>query len=283
MKLTDFIDDPQFNTLRRQISAPLSLYKVKITLPQPVRKPRPPKVDSPLPETGVEIDGLGGITVNQDGTLGYEGKRVTVHIRDVQAIGGNHHTPRFHVSNCRTLDEMRHKGKFERYVVSDRDDDIFFIRIDSGPLKQTSLNVCQNCLDRLSWEGFSADSPKAKRYAIVERFALKRFFERYPRTPMSRFPQYTVETAPINDYPLNWEEISNELRRQLRYACQDCGIEVGAENRRFLHVHHKNGLKYDTSPDNLLCLCISCHSRKADHSHIRDLPDYMHFQIMFGR
>lgn len=281
MNLPDFVNDPQFNTLRQRIGAPLSLYKVKISLPQPVRRARPEPLDTPLPATGVEIDGLARITVNPDGTLGYEGKRVSVHIRDVQAIGGNHHIPRFHISNCRTLDEMRHKGRFERYVVSDRDDDVFFIRIDSGPLKQTSLNVCQNCLDRLSWDGFSSESPRETRYRIVENFTLRRFFERYPKTPLSRLPKHTVDTAPLNDYPLNWDEISNELRRQLRYTCQECGLEVGSENRRFLHVHHRNGLKYDTAPENLRCLCIECHADAPGHVHIRALPEYAQFKRIF--
>lgn len=283
MKLKNFLTDGNFNSLRQRLGAPLSLYKVIIDLPKPVLRTRAVNAAATLPETGVEIDGLSKLEVNSDGTLKYEGKRVSVHIRDVQAIGGNHHSPRFHIYNCRTLDDMRNNGRFDRYVVSDRDDDVFFIRIDAGPLRQTKLSVCQNCLDKLSWDGFSLENTKEKRYGVVQSFTLRRFFERYPRALIPVLPKHTVDTAPINDYPLNWDDISNELRRQLGYRCQECEIHLSAEFRRFLHVHHLNGLKYDTSPNNLRCLCIECHSKSYGHSHMRSLPEYAEFRNLFRR
>ncbi len=283
MNLPDFILNSSFNSLRQQLGAPLSLYKVRIQLPKPVPKMRTLVDSKPiLPAMGLDIQGLSELQVNPDGTLGYEGRRITVHIRDVQSIRGQHHTPRFHVANCRTLEEMRSKGKAERYVISDRDDDVFHIRVDSGPLRQTSLKVCQHCLDKLSWEGFSLENSGQKRYGIVDRFNLKNFFEKYPRVLISQLPTHTVHSAPINDYPENWDEISAELRRQLRYTCQECGVSVGEKHKRFLHIHHLNSLKYDVSVDNLRCLCIRCHASQPDHGHMRALPDLQLFNSIFG-
>lgn len=281
MKLPDFTLNGEFNSLRQAIGAPLSIYKVKVILPAPIRRERPAVSVAPLPEKGLEIDDLGDLTVNSDGTLAYKGQRVTVHIRDVQKIGNTHHMPRFHVSNCRTLEEMRQRGRFERYVVSDRDDEFFYIRVDTGPLQKSPLNVCQNCLNKLAWDGFTSESSRPKRHSIVQAFKLKKFFERYPRSLISRLPAHTVDTAPINDYPENWNEISRELRRQLRYTCQECGTHVGEERTRYLHIHHVNGLKYDTRPDNLRCLCVRCHANQPGHDHVRRLEDYRDFCRLF--
>lgn len=280
MKLPDFTFDNDFNTLRQAIGATLSVYKAKLNLPPPVLKKR--EVPPPLPRLspiGIDISS-DEIGTNPDGTLTYKGSRVTVHIRDVQEFRGTHHPPRFHVSNCRTLAEMRARGRFERYVVSDRDDGMFYIRIDSGPLRETRLSVCQNCLDKLSWGGFSKDHEQSIRHSAVSSFSLKSFFSRYPRTPISTLPSHTPETAPINDYPTNWEQISSEMRRQLRFTCQECGLQLGEGRKQYLHIHHVNGLKYDTNPDNLRCLCLQCHAAQPGHGHMRSLPEYASFMAL---
>jgi len=277
MKLPDFTDDQQFNTLRQLIGATLSVYMAKLSLPSPVYKETKATEQISLPELGIEIEGLGDLKINSDQTLTYDGRRVTVHIRDVQNIGGRNHTPRFHVSNCRTLPDMRARGRFERYVVSDRDDGFFYIRHESRELNKTRLDVCQNCLDRLAWDNFSSESSRAVRQNIVAQFSLTRFFARYPRTLFSQLPKYSVDSAPVNDYPNNWEEISLELRRQLRFTCQNCGLQLEGLKTRFLHIHHLNGLKYDTSPNNLRCLCLYCHANQPGHSHMKALPDYADF------
>lgn len=280
MQLPDFINSESFNILRRRINAPLSFYKLKISLPPPKIKVIEPVIPSPvtLPVQGLDVS-VGEITFHADGTLIYKGRRVLIHIRDVTNIGGRKHEPRFHISNCRTLIEMKSSGRFERYVAADGEDGNFHIRYDSGPLRLTRLNVCQNCLDFLSWNGFSSDMDRSSRESIVSNFSIKRFFEKYPKSLHPVPPSHTSATAPVNDYPTNWNEISFELKRQLRFRCQgkNCTIEVGNEFSRFLHVHHKNGLKYDCSPENLLCLCIKCHSEQPNHSHIKSLPEYTDF------
>ncbi len=284
MQLPDFINSESFNTLRRRINAPLSFYKLKITLPPPKIKVIETVLPLPitLPTQGLDVS-VGEITFHSDGTLLYKGRRVLIHIRDVTNIGRRKHEPRFHISNCKTLIEMKSSGRFERYVAADGEDGNFHIRYDSGPLRLTRLNVCQNCLSFLSWNGFSSDMDQRSREVIVSNFSIKRFFEMYPKTLHPQIPKYTTATAPVNEYPTNWDEISLELKRQLRFRCQgkNCSIEVGNEFKRFLHVHHKNGLKYDCSPENLLCLCIRCHSEQPNHSHIKSLPEYSDFISRF--
>lgn len=280
MKLPNFLENNALNNLRKRVGAPLSFYKLKVTLPAPVFKPREELKITPvvLPLEGLDVE-FGQISTHSDGTLTYDGRRVLIHIRDVANIGGRKHVPRFHIANCRTLIEMKSSGRFERYVVADGEDGNFHIRYDSGPLKITKLDVCQNCLDKLSWNGFSSDMSKNSRTQIVSSFLPKLFFNKYPKSLHPVIPSFTSATAPINEYPQNWEDISRELKKQLRYRCQEhgCSIQLSASDSKFLHVHHKNSLKNDCRPENLICLCIRCHASQPNHSHMKSLPEYSEF------
>jgi 5-methylcytosine-specific restriction endonuclease McrA len=124
---------------------------------------------------------------------------------------------------------------------------------------------------------------KNSRSQIVSSFAPKEFFDRYPKSLHPVIPTHTSATAPINDYPENWDDISREFKKQLRYRCQQdgCGIELSAQNSRYLHIHHKNSLKNDCRPENLVCLCIRCHAQQPNHSHMKRLPEYIDFVSKF--
>ncbi len=280
MKLPNFIESVALNELRRKIKAPLSLFNLKLDLPKPIYKARVkmPNPPTPLPTQGLDVT-AGEISTNTDGTLVYKGRRVLIHIRDVSSIARRTHIPRFHIANCKTLIEMKSSGRFEKYVAADNEDKNFFIRINDGPLKVTQLDVCQNCLDKLSWNGFYSGMDSAKRSLAVESFSIKKFFLKYPKTLHPEIPIYTPQTAPVNDYPDNWDEISGELKKQLGYRCQNkfCGIQLSYENKAYLHVHHINGLKNDCSQGNLVCLCIKCHADQPGHSHLKKLPEYDNF------
>jgi 5-methylcytosine-specific restriction endonuclease McrA len=284
MKLPNFIDSDLFNGLRRRIGAPLSFYKLKLDLPKPQYKTKviAPISLAPLPVQGLDV-AADEISVYPDGTLVYRDRRVLIHIRDVNSIGGRTHIPRFHIANCRTLIEMKSSGRFEKYVAADNEDGNFHVRYNAGPIKLTKLDVCQNCLDKLSWNGFNSGLDSATRARLVGDFSIKNFFLKYPKTLHPQIPIHTPQTAPINDYPDNWEEISNELKRQLRYRCQNkgCNIQLSYENKSYLHVHHINGLKNDCAPNNLICLCIKCHADQPNHNHIKDFPEYKKFITKF--
>lgn len=274
MELINFLENEVLNYFRKAMGAPLSRFRVEIELPEPVFKPRdPPPIVLPLPTEGLEVAGT-EIQTHRDGTLVFKNKRVLVHIRDA-----THHEPRFHLANCITLVEMKSQGKFEKYVVSERDDGFFHVRMGSGPLVKRELSVCQNCLDKLSWNGFSRDSmPKSMRYSIVRAFSVKDFFSKYPNSLHPVVPRHTAESAPRNDYPENWALIASELKRQLGYYCQSCHRVVGEAHKKFLHVHHINGSKNDCRVENLECLCIECHANQHMHEHLKHSADYLAFK-----
>ena len=260
------------------MSAPLSSYQVIITLPQPVSKQVAlQKIVLPLPTEGLDVAGS-EITTCDDGTLVYKNKRVLVHIRDAAS-----YTPRFHLANCKTLVDMKIHGRFERYVVSEREDGYFHVRMGGGDLTKRKLQVCQNCLEKLSWHGYSkAARPRTTQMAVVSSFSIKEFFSKYPNSLHPIIPTHTTDSAPRNDYPENWSLIASELKRQLGYFCQSCQLVIGEGNRRFLHVHHINGLKNDCRVENLKCLCISCHADQPMHENLKRSSEYLEFKNLFS-
>lgn len=278
MQLNNFLEDKVFNSFRRAMGAPLSNYQVVIKLPQPTYKPKiTPPIILPLPTEGLEVVGS-EITTHFDGTLIYKNKRVLVHIRDA-----SHHLPRFHLANCLTLIEMKSAGRFEKYVVSESENGNFYVRIGSGSLSQRSLPVCQNCLDKLSWKGFDREGmARNVRHSIVQQFSIKEFFLKYPNSLQPVLPVSKVDTAPRNEYPENWALIASELKRQLGYVCQSCHLVVGETYKRYLHVHHLNGLKNDCRVENLKCLCISCHSKEHMHENLLNSSDLIEFRKIFS-
>lgn len=277
MKLFNFLEDISLNTLRSGMGAPLSNFRLEINLPTPTFiKREPPRINLPLPTEGLDVEAR-EITSHYDATLIYKNKRVLIHLRDSPK-----HIPRFHIANCSTLLEMKSNGRFARYVVSESEDGSFFVRMNEGPLSKMKLPVCQNCLEKLSWKGFSKDvmSSRAKQEA-VDTFSIQEFFRKYPHSLHPEIPKQKAETAPANEYPLNWDEISSSLRQQLGFICQSCNLVVGETNKRYLHVHHINGVKKDCRVENLKCLCVSCHAEQPLHENLKNSPDLVEFRRIF--
>lgn len=92
------------------------------------------------------------------GLISYHGRQVLLYIRDHSgrydaAIVDGEKGKRFHIAWCRTLDEMRHKNRFERYHATNRIDGLFEIDDGSGRSQDVDLRVCMNCLERLNYKG----------------------------------------------------------------------------------------------------------------------------------
>ena len=229
--------------------------------------------DWELLNTGGKEVTLADVLPAEDGTLEWKGHKVILHIFSVRAgwkNAGETSLPKFHVADCKTLQTMRDRGAFERYVVSLRTTGTFEIGLD-GSRHEKRLLVCQNCLDQLDYQNFVALTPFARK-TVVTQFNIVNFFKIYDKG-FYKVPHYTDKTAPHDDYTPDFKEISAEIRWAKNWTCEQCQSFLKLD-KKYLHVHHRNTIRADNSVSNLQVLCIDCHSKQENHSHIRNLPDY---------
>jgi hypothetical protein len=119
------------------------------------------------------------VEVEADFTLKYNGRKVVFHILDVKSYQGNATLPKFHIAECGARNMMRTKNKGSRYVATTRHDGRFEIRIDRGRTVLKVLPVCQRCLEKIDWQGYSRASSAQKKARIVESFDLRDYFAKY--------------------------------------------------------------------------------------------------------
>lgn len=270
MQLIDFSQFEPFNALRHKMRATLEnnfSFDNGTTLLSESEL-------SQLHTTGIKVTN-DELSFYDDGTITYKNQRVILHIRDVHQYRENLNLPKFHISDCITLDTMWKKNRSERYVVSHNETGFFLLQIiiDSNiETKNTKLKVCQNCLKKLKWKNFS--SKNINKNDIVEKFSIKEFFKVYPKSIISYKPKHKTDTAPLNNYSKDWHDISSKMKAKHNYTCQKCNTIIPPDKSYQSHciqVHHKDGQKNNNSLKNLEVLCYNCHSKEAYHSHMKPL------------
>lgn len=230
---------------------------------------------------------ISGITITpldknfsiKNNELFYKNTKVLLYIRD-QAMYGqpedalkNYKSAyKFHLSWCQTLQTMFNSGKYEKYVVSTRQDDVLLVRAIGSNNKvyesEQKLHVCRYCLSTLNYKGYRY-ATKAQKDKIYNEFSLKEFFNvqnsDYSFHDMPKHDEYSAKT---NIYPDNWEHVSELHRKLCHYQCERCGKDC-SHDHKLLHVHHINGNKQDLRQINLIALCRECHIQ--EHPHMRNL------------
>ncbi len=255
------------DAIRKKISAKLTNHKFKgAGLP-----PMDTEIDKELYE-GIEI-GPKDIQT-QDGFLVHKGRQVVIYIKDHTYKGrenvmqnpdkGN----KVHLYECETITEMKMAGRFKRYVLTTRKDNIYKIDDKRGKDIEVKLYPCRNCLKILNYKGFRTTLFYSVKN-FLDAFDLEEFFATYA-TFFTTKPDHSDITAPYSDYPKNWYRISHAKRKSSGWICDDCGDNFSQKQKqKDLHVHHINGVKSDVSSENLRCLCAVCHAKQPYHSHMK--------------
>lgn len=235
-------------------------------------------------QSGIEIS-LEDVDSGPGGLLAYKGEQVILYIRDTRADQYTlEHEPeksrRFHVAECDTLATMRDKGRFERYVVTNRMDGLFLVDWfdkDTGSRGATeaALKVCKNCLKAINWRGYEHPQDRlelegGKRQTKPEiwiDFEISQFLLEFSTFFISK-PSRKDITAESNTYVPDWAGISERTRRSKKWTCEACGVNLQAAPH-LLHCHHKSGVVTDNSSSNLQVLCAVDHAQQPGHGHMK--------------
>ena len=224
-----------------------------------------------LKTSAIDIKNIKDFIDPLDGTFEYKGQKVLLYIKEQRYHRFEGEIKyKYHLCYCETLDWMDSSGRFARYVVTQRTDGLFLVdivnRLSGQYLKEDQLykmNVCKNCLKSLI-----VHYPSEKLFKGFNHFNISDFIEKY-NTRHHKKPPHSPHSQPKNKYPDNWDAISVRLREDAGYKCAQC-YEDYSDKKSLLHVHHKDGYKWNIDPQNLVVLCLSCHSQEPGHEKLKN-------------
>lgn len=92
----------------------------------------------------------------------------------------------------------------------------------------------------------------------------------YPASP-PRSWEPPKPAQPESRYTRDWQQISRKHKESCGWQCQDCGVYLGGSRneRRLLHVHHRDLNPQNNDSYNLESLCVICHSERPGTGHRR--------------
>ena len=255
---TDF---PELEALREKMGAPFRRFEAQI--------------DIKLRKGGVAVHPDEYVIVDEIPTL--KDRKVVLHLQDAwsyQIKYGDY--PKYHVVECKTLQNMRRYGHYGRYHATRRSDGDFLVKLsDSDELSLYKLYLCKNCLDKLE-ELHGSDVFPTER----EEFPLADWFETFDydeELDRSEFPE-----VPFDYSSQAWRKRSLTCRENAHWKCGQCKIDL-KDDHYFLHAHHRWGTKFN-DPEDLMALCIRCHAKQPGHGHetLKYDPAYQQFMRKYG-
>ena len=165
-------------------------------------------------------------------------------------------SPRYHICRCDTIRSFITSGGFREHYRYANTDEVTVLNMDNGYREETvnDLELCGYCANMLGNE-----------YGMP----LESFVEILKEAGEAN-PDEEAKEVDIFGYVRNWEMISDAKRELANYTCEVCGYQAeDIFDRRFIHVHHRDGDKLNNRMENLQCLCIHCHAN-VDPSHARN-------------
>lgn len=231
-------------------------------------QPRPPARRIEMDLEGKSVETL----FHASGLLIRDNRPVIAYIPDNSYKGfwGNPYLlNRVHIAVCHTLRQMKKKGRWDKYRITNRDDDLYPIDIHRVrklarlyPCKHCLAQVDYKCWGRLSW---------AQRSEVVKSFSAKEA-QGLLQQQFDIFKGLKPAEIPTG-YARIHSKISRDYRARKNFTCEKCGVKL-AHAERCADTHHINRVKNDNRDENLQCLCKLCHAE--EHPHYRVSADCRH-------
>ena len=235
-------------------------------------RPYPERIDDKL--EGKSVTSL----FHPSGLLIQDGRPVFAYIRD--HIGHFADSPydrkRIHFTVCQTLTQMKTAGRWERYQVTNRDDNRYLVDVSIGwnnsKERLVTLYPCQFCLGRVGYRCFDYMTMTQKqRLAIVESFDAKTALDllwQHFDIFRQQVGSLRLATSPAG-YAVNHGEISRAYRTAKNFVCEECRVNL-KRSPRLADAHHIDGNKRNNRDENLLCLCKLCHKKEHPHYPVKE-------------
>ena len=111
-------------------------------------------------------------------------------------------------------------------------------------------------------------------------FPLADWFETFENA--KEFDQINSSDGSFDYSSKDWKERSLACRENASWICQKCNINLETDPH-FLHAHHQWGTKYN-DPEDLIALCIHCHSQQPGGGHkvLATYPEHQQFMKKYG-
>lgn len=261
----------------------IGLKKTLTELGYQVREARPWTPISPVTVTAKDI---------QDGSLEIKDDDTSVGMYFIDGNGVKHvgflylqdykldeyGPPKYHLCNCTTIRDFKLKGIFHNYRWANTEDVTVVNRGTGEEVHFNHLDLCKNCVSMIRKLAGNVHFQTSKEFVdFIKTKVYGNKVENGDDTGESTIAQDIRKELGLVDmdlgaeydifgYAHGWEQISKAYRERHNYTCERCGLQIDDPlDRRFIHVHHKDGNKANNSPNNLECLCIDCHSNVDAH------------------